>query len=437
MIDSIELDIKTPRWCLPALKPKRYKGYKGGRGSGKSHFCAEGLVEQHILNPDFRSVGIREVQKSIKNSSMLLITDKIIQLGVEHYFHITNTEIRNRFGTGVIAFQGMQDHTAESIKSLEGFDLAWVDEAQSLSKRSMELLLPTIRKESSEIWFSWNPEIEKLPVEELFQVGEDIIGQKLVETEDTVCIHVNYLDNPFIPKTLLQEAERHRRNNPDTFDHVWLGGYATKHEAQVFADKYEVKEFDVEDSHGAPLHGMDFGFANDPTTGTRLYIRSNVLYISREAYKTKLEIDDTPKYLKAEIPGIENYTVRADNARPESISYIRRNGIPKIQSVDKWPGSIKDGIAYINSFDNIIIHPRCVETAREFRLYSYKVDKRTGDVLPDIVDKYNHIIDGVRYALAPLIKAPAGVFIGRADDEDIQEETPIGKSAFSLQIGKG
>lgn len=431
--ESIDLDIKTPRWCLPALKPKRYKGYKGGRSSGKSHLCAEGLVEQHILNPDFRSVGIREIQKSIKNSSMLLITDKIKALGVEHYFHVVGSEIRNRFGSGVIVFQGMQDHTAESIKSLEGFDLAWVDEAQSLSLRSMELLLPTIRKEDSEIWFSWNPEIEKLPVEELFEVGEHTIGQKLVETADSICIHVNYLDNPFLTETVRKEAERHRRNNPDTFDHVWMGGYATKHDAQVFADKYEIKDFDIEESHGAPLHGMDFGFANDPTTGVRLYIRSNVLYINREAYKTKLEIDDTATYLKQEIPGIENYVLRADNARPESISYIRRNGLPNITSVDKWPGSIKDGVAFINSFDNIIIHTRCVETAREFRLYSYKVDKRTGDVLPEIVDNYNHIIDGVRYALAPLIKTPDQVFIGRATEDDT---SPITKGSFSVQIGK-
>ena len=432
--EEIELDIATPRWATPLLAPKRYKGAKGGRSSGKSHFFAEAIVEAHVLDPDFRSVSIREVQKSISKSSKLLIEDKIKELGVSHYFDVLGTEIRSKFGDGVIAFQGMQDHTADSIKSLEGFDLAWVEEAQNLSKRSMELLLPTIRKEDSEIWFSWNPEIEGLPVEELFNCSEKTINDKIIETEDSICVHVNYLDNPFLTTTVKKEAERHRRKSPDTFDHVWLGKYATKHEAQVFKDKFEIRDFTVDESYGHPLHGMDFGFSNDPTTGTRLYIRNNVLYISHEAYKRKLELDDTATYLKAEIPKIEDYVVRADNARPESISYLRRHGLPKIESVTKWPGSIEDGISFIETFDNIVIHPRCVETASEFRLYSYKVDRRTGDILSDIVDAYNHIIDGIRYALAPMIKEPAGVFIGRADEDDDIEVEPHPDGEYSFRI---
>ena len=131
------LEIKTPRWCLPLLPKKRYKGAKGGRGSGKSHFFAELLVEEHIINPDQQTVCIREIQKSLKFSAKKLIEDKIQSLGVGHLFEITLTEIRRIGHSGIIIFQGMQDHTAESIKSLEGFDRAWVEEAQSLSLRSM------------------------------------------------------------------------------------------------------------------------------------------------------------------------------------------------------------------------------------------------------------------------------------------------------------
>lgn len=389
------LNIKTPRWAKPLLNPKRYKGAKGGRGSGKSHFFAEMLVESHILNPDCNSVCIREIQKSLKFSAKKLIEDKIRSMGVSHLFDITLTEIRNKNGNGIIIFQGMQDHTSDSIKSLEGFDIAWCEESQSISKRSIELLLPTIRKKDSEVWFSWNPYMDNDPVETMINWNKD---------EDSICIHVNYLENPFIDDILIKEAERHKRNKPDSFDHVWLGKYATKSDSQIFKDKYDIKDFTVDESFGNPLFGMDFGFANDPTTGIKVYIKNDILYISDEAYKVGLELDDTSMYLKSKIKDIEKYVICADCARPESISYLKRNGLPKIRGVKKWSGSVIDGIEFIKSFDKIIIHPKCENTISEFRLYSYKIDKRTDTILPDVEDSNNHIIDAIRYALEPIYK---------------------------------
>lgn len=389
------LNIKTPRWAKPLLNPKRYKGAKGGRGSGKSHFFAEMLVESHILNPDCNSVCIREIQKSLKFSAKKLIEDKIRSMGVSHLFDITLTEIRNKNGNGIIIFQGMQDHTSDSIKSLEGFDIAWCEESQSISKRSIELLLPTIRKKDSEVWFSWNPYMDNDPVETMINWNKD---------EDSICIHVNYLENPFIDDILIKEAERHKRNKPDSFDHVWLGKYATKSDSQIFKDKYDIKDFTIDESFGNPLFGMDFGFANDPTTGIKVYIKNDILYISDEAYKVGLELDDTSMYLKSKIKDIEKYVICADCARPESISYLKRNGLPKIRGVKKWSGSVIDGIEFIKSFDKIIIHPKCENTISEFRLYSYKIDKRTDTILPDVEDSNNHIIDAIRYALEPIYK---------------------------------
>ena len=389
------LNIKTPRWAKPLLNPRRYKGAKGGRGSGKSHFFAEMLVESHILNPDCNSVCIREIQKSLKFSAKKLIEDKIRSMGVSHLFDITLTEIRNKNGNGIIIFQGMQDHTSDSIKSLEGFDIAWCEESQSISKRSIELLLPTIRKKDSEVWFSWNPYMDNDPVETMINWNKD---------EDSICIHVNYLENPFIDDILIKEAERHKRNKPDSFDHVWLGKYATKSDSQIFKDKYDIKDFIIDESFGNPLFGMDFGFANDPTTGIKVYIKNDILYISDEAYKVGLELDDTSMYLKSKIKDIEKYVICADCARPESISYLKRNGLPKIRGVKKWSGSVIDGIEFIKSFDKIIIHPKCENTISEFRLYSYKIDKRTDTILPDVEDSNNHIIDAIRYALEPIYK---------------------------------
>jgi phage terminase large subunit len=98
--------------------------------------------------------------------------------------------------------------------------------------------------------------------------------------------------------------------------------------------------------------------------------------------------------------------VRADSARPETISYLKRHGLPRVEGVKKWPGSVEDGIAHLRSYEAIVVHPRCKETIQETRLYSYKVDKLSGDVLPEIVDASNHTIDAIRYSLAPLIKTP-------------------------------
>jgi len=406
----MQLTIKTPEWCLPLLEPSRFKGAKGGRSSGKSHFLGEMAIEELVMDADLQFVCIREVQKSMKFSIKKLLEDKITALGVRHLFDITLSEIRRLGGEGIIIFQGMQDHTADSIKSLEGFDRCLVEEAQSLSKRSMELLLPTIRAPGSELWFGWNPDQEDDPVELLFK---DHLTQ-----EGMVCVHVNFPQNPFCPKEMIEEAKRHLKNNPDTYDHVWLGGFNKKSDSQIFNSKFTSYDFIVGDTW-EPLHGMDWGFANDPTTAVQCYVNDGILYIRREAGKIGLELDDTGKFITDRIPNINKHVIRADCARPESISHVRGNKkqdgflpLPKIEGCKKWPGSVEDGIEHMRTYDNIVIHPSCIETLIEFRKYSYKIHRQSGDILPDIVDKFNHYIDAIRYALGPLIKNNNTFFIG-------------------------
>lgn len=385
------MQIKTPKWALPLLKPARYKGAKGGRGSGKSHFFAELLVESLLINPNTSAVCIREIQKSLKFSAKKVIEEKIQSLGVDHYFEITQTEIRSTKGNGIIIFQGMQDHTSDSIKSLEGFNIAWVEEAHSLSAKSLKLLRPTIRAENSEIWFSWNPEQPTDPVDVFFKSNP----------KNSICVHVNLENNPFAPQTLIDEAKQDRiRMLPEDYSHVWEGDYNLKSESLVFREKYEVQEFEHQNDW-TPLYGLDFGFSQDPTTANEIFVSNDYLYINREANKVGLELDDTAEFIIKRIPKIKEYIVRADNARPESISYLKRHGLPKIKGEAKL--KIEDGIEFMKTFKKIIIHPRCKETIKEFGLYSYKEDKRSGDILPQIVDKYNHHIDSIRYALKPLI----------------------------------
>lgn len=382
----MNLDIDTPPWAVPLLSPSRYKGAHGGRGSGKSHFFAELLVEEHTINQDQKSVCIREIQKSIRMSAKLLIENKIESLGVGRYFEVQESVIKSRNGSGLMIFQGMQSHTADSIKSLEGFDRAWVEEAQSISQRSLDLLRPTIRKPESEIWFSWNPQYETDPV--------DVLLRGKNPPDNAIVINVNYSDNPWFPEVLREEMEHDRRRDYDKYLHVWEGNYQTFGEALVFRN-WSIEEFDAPPDAVFRL-GADWGFAIDPTVLIRCFIIGRRLYIDYEAYRIGCEITDTPALFDT-VPDARRWPITADSARPETISYMKRNGYPRIQSAAKGAGSVEDGIEWLKSFD-LIVHPRCKHTISELGSYRYKQDKLTGAALPIFEDKNNHVIDALRYA---------------------------------------
>ena len=215
---AIDLEIFTAQVFEPLLPPSRYKGAYGGRGSGKSHFFAELIVDRLLGEPNLRVVCIREHQKSLKDSAKKLIEDKIQQMGVGHLFRSLEAEIRTHQG-GVIIFQGMQDHTAESIKSLEGFGIAWVEEAQTLSAKSLKMLRPTIRTKGSELWFSWNPRSATDPVDALFRGDSPPTG--------SVSVCANWSDNPWLPEVLRQEREDDfKALSRAEYDHIWEGAYS-------------------------------------------------------------------------------------------------------------------------------------------------------------------------------------------------------------------
>lgn len=209
----------------PLVPPSRYKGAWGGRGSGKSHFFAELLILK-CLQAKTDWVCIREVQKTLAQSAKKLLENKIQALGVGHLFEVLTDRIKTPHG-GVIIFQGMQDHTAESIKSLEGFDGAWVEEAQTLSATSLTLLRPTIRKAGSELWFSWNPRSKKDPVDVMLRGAEKPTG--------AVVVKANWSDNKRFPAELEQERRDCLRSEPDKYEHIWEGGYVTLVDGAYYA----------------------------------------------------------------------------------------------------------------------------------------------------------------------------------------------------------
>ncbi len=222
------LQIQTPRVFQPLLQPSRYKGAHGGRGSGKSHFFGELLIETCLSQPT-RAVCLREVQKSIKESVKRLLEDKIISMGVTDAFDVMEAEIRCRMTGGLIIFQGMQNHTADSIKSLEGYDIAWGEEAHSFSQRSLDLLRPTIRKPGSELWFSWNPDNEDDPIEKLLR------GPNRVE--DAIVVEANWRHNPWFPEVLRKEMESDKARDSAKYMHVWEGQYNLVIEGAIFAEE--------------------------------------------------------------------------------------------------------------------------------------------------------------------------------------------------------
>lgn len=378
------LVLETPAVFEPLLAPARYKGAWGGRGSAKSHFFASLWLEESIADKlDF--VMLRETLKSLEFSVKKLLELKIATHNAGAYFEVQDRRILSKHG-GVTIFEGMQNHTADSIKSLEGFDRAWFEEAQNASDNSLTLLRPTIRKPESELWFSWNPRFDTDPIDMLLR-GENPPGGAVV-------VQANYSDNPFLPDVLRQEMEYDRKRDPDKYAHVWLGGYQRNSEARVFRN-WKVEEFE---RPPGTIHrlGADWGFSIDPSALIRCDIDGHRLYVDHEAYQVGCEINDLPELFMS-VPESEKWPMTADSARPETVSYMRKHGFPKILSAVKGARSLEEGVEFLKSFE-IIVHPRCKHTIDELTLYSYKTDPITSAVLPILQDKNNHVIDALRYA---------------------------------------
>lgn len=378
------MSIQLPKWseCL-FDESARYIAVKGGRGSGKSRSVATALNLRAAAKP-LRILCVREIQKSIRDSSKRLLDDDAERNGLAGFYTSLETEVRGANGS-LFLFAGLRSNI-DSIKSMEGIDICWVEEAQSVSKTSLETLIPTIRKPGSQIIFTWNPKHESDPIEEMFG-REDLPPDTRLKT-------VNYIDNPWFPDVLQKEADYDLSRDPEKYNHVWMGGYLRNSESRVFRN-WTVEEFEAPADALFRL-GADWGFASDPSVLVRCHIVGRKLFIDYEAHMVGCEIMDLPSLFMS-VPGAEKWPITADSARPETISHMRNNGFPKIQAAVKGPKSIEDGIEWLKSFD-IVVHPRCRHTIDELTMYSYKTDPLTQLVLPLLEDKNNHIIDALRYA---------------------------------------
>jgi phage terminase large subunit len=391
-------DLDIPAKLDFLREPCRYKVAYGGRGGMKSWSFARALLFKG-KEKRLRILCAREFQNSIQESVHYLLNKQIHLLGYESFYQVQQQSITGANGSEFI-FKGIRNNP-QAIKSMEGVDICWVEEAQKNSDYSWQILIPTIREPGSEIWVSMNPDEPTDPSYVRFIVNPP---------PEARVQRINWQDNPYFPEELRKEKDYLASVDLDAYYHVWEGECRRNSAAQILGGKCVVEYFGVQPDWHGPYFGADWGFAQDPTTLIKCWIAvegdRQKLYVQGEVYRIGLELDQT-KAAFEEIEGAGRHTIRADNARPETISYLRRQGL-NIVGAPKGKGSVEDGIAFLRGFEQIIIHPECVHTAEESRLYSYKLDRLTGDVLPVIVDAHNHCIDAIRYALEPVIKAAPG-----------------------------
>lgn len=417
----------------PPLGQTRHRYAWGGRGSAKSHSFATALCVLATQQP-LRILCAREIQNSLRESVKQLLEDKMAEMGLlGTFFTSVETEIRGANGSR-FGFVGLWSRP-DSIKGYEGADIAWVEEAATVSGRSIDLLRNTIRKPGSELWWTWNPRFDTDPVDKMFRGPTPpprAVGGK-----------VNYDQNPWFPDELREEMEWDRARDPDKYAHIWLGEYQRNSEARVFKN-WKVEDFTT--PKGVLFDfGADWGFSTDPTVLVRSFVREGenkrlTLYVDHEAYAVGCDIEDTPALFAGTdqrnparwanprnlpgVPGASRWLIRADSARPETISHLNKRGFT-IEPAKKGANSVEDGIAFLQSMD-IVVHPRCKRTIEELTLYSFVIDKQTGVVTPVLEDKNNHCIDALRYAqearrlrrtatlAAPLGATRSSSFIGQA-----------------------
>jgi len=377
---------KLPDWaqCLFDTAP-RYFAIRGGRGSSKSRSVADALILRAAQHP-IRVLCAREIQDSIKDSVKRDLDDSIARLGLEDFYTSTQAEIRGVNGS-LFLFAGLRSNVS-SIKSMAGIDVCWVEEAQTVSRHSLDVLVPTIRQPGSQLIFTWNPLNEHDAVEVMFRKGH--------EPPRTHRCEVNYVDNPWFPDELRELMEHHRKTDLEAYAHIWLGHFKKRSDALVFRN-WRVDDFEAP-ADAEFRFGADWGYAQDPTVLTRCYLSPDkrTLFVDYEAWAIGCETVNLPE-LFLEVPGSERWPIVADSSRPETISHMKKHGFKNIHPSVKGAGSIEDGVEFLRSME-IVVHPRCVHVIDELARYSYKVDE-AGRVLPVFVDKFNNSIDSLRYAL--------------------------------------
>lgn len=382
--------IELPKPFAPLFQPQRYKVFWGGRGGGRSWAAARAIAIMGAAKP-LRFLCAREYQKSIQDSVHRLLVDQIEALGLADRYEVQRAAIKGQNGT-LMLFEGLAQNVTK-IKSLEGIDICWVEEAEKVTKNSWDVLIPTIRKDGSEIWVTFNPDLETDPTYQMFVKNSP---------PDAAVVHTTWRDNPWFPAVLEKEKDYLWSVDPERARWVWDGECRSHTDAQVLQGKWRVAAFEPAEGWNGPYFGADWGFAKDPTTLIRFWLDPHgSLYVEYEAYGVGVDLDFTPGLFDT-VPDSRKHKISADNARPETISHMNRHGF-NMESAQKGKGSVEEGVVWLRSRPEIVIHPRCKHTIDEAKFWCWKTDRLTGDIKPDLVDAWNHCWDAIRYGAHRII----------------------------------
>jgi phage terminase large subunit len=409
------LDIRYPQKLEPSFfntSSNRYDTivWHGGRGSAKSEaLVLLGVVESFV--DDGVILCAREIQKSISDSLYASIVAKITELNLQDKFNINQSEIINLDTGAKFIFYGLKTNV-NSLKSIKNLRVILVDEAENVSQNSWDIIRPTPRYRNTRLYVVFNPRFETDPTYKEFVTNAD---------ENTLVTKINWRDNPWFPPSLERQRQRSLKGDIGKYNWIWEGDFLKISEKSVLGRQLSVDYFDIDESYGDPLIGIDWGFSGDPNVIVECYHRGNVLYLRKCGIKLRVPLRTTADWLKTKVPNVAFYPSRADCARPETINLVAED-LRLVKACSKWAGSIEDGVSLMQTFDKIIIHPKCgatqdeqEEIIAELYGYSYKVtnkDTPQQDVTAVIDDKSNNVADAIRYAIEPLIrKAKKGATI--------------------------
>jgi len=420
----MQIQVRLSNLIAPAFIPihKKIKAYeasefwlKGGRGSTKSSFAAIEILLGIMSDPDANAIGFRKVGETLRTSILGNFEWAMEMLNVSHLFKVTTSpaEITYKPTGQKILLKGLDKALkVKSLKLKKGyFKFLWFEEAEEFNGMNeiRSVQQSVLRGGEKFIQFiTYNP-----PNDPQAWVNKE----SLVAKPGRHVHHSTYQDVPreWLGEKFIEDAEWLRENNILAYEHEYLGIAVGLHESIIFSGKYSVQTFDPKPEWHGPYFGADWGFSQDPNTLVKCWVEeiphvsgddrkaSRRLFIEYAAFEQGVELDDIPRFYDT-VPDSKSHKIYADCSRPETISHIKHKGY-NIVGAEKWPGSVEDGIAVLKSFVEIVIHTRCTEMQEEARLYSYKIDKLTKDITTDIVDKFNHGWDAVRYALSKYIKS--------------------------------
>lgn len=375
----------------------------GGRGGAKSHGVGEATVALSCRSEE-RVVCGRQYQNSIKDSVKELLEKKIYSMGMAAYFKSTDRELINVSTGSRFSFLGM-DRNPESAKSLEGATFFWGEEAQTFTRRSVELIVPTIRAAGSRMAWTWNPRFRTDEVDSMFRGPHP--------PENSYIRNVSWRDNPWFYRTRMpSEFRRSKLAKPKRHAHIWEGGYDENPDAAIF-DNWAIGRPYVIPDKCIPRYGMDFGFGSDPNAVVKVYVIEpedlgldpdfyiGFIYIAAESVGYKVANKDLPALMDA-VPGIREWNITADSARPETIDYVNSKGFNVFGSI-KGAGSVKNGINFMQGYQ-ILVDPDCPVTAEEIKNYMWKLDPNDKPLPMPAEYQQDHCIDGVRYAIEDLTR---------------------------------